>query len=46
MYLVQPRIPPRELFDSLFIVCLIAGIITGIIFGFKLYNSIVSSLNT
>ena len=45
MYKVQSKVrtPPSEVFDGLFTVCLAVGLIAGVIFGFKLYNSIVSA---
>jgi len=42
MYEVQVRTPPSEVFDGLFLACIVVGLIAGIVFGFRLYNSIVS----
>ena len=43
MYQEQIRSPPNEVLDGLFAACIVVGLIAGIIFGFRLYNSIISS---
>jgi len=43
MYQAQVQRPPNEVFEGLFVACLVVGLIAGIIFGFRLYNSIVSA---
>jgi len=43
MYQAKVRVPPTEVFESLFVACIVVGLIAGIILGFKLYNSIVSA---
>jgi hypothetical protein len=42
MYQTQVRTPSKEVFDGLLLACLAVGLIAGVIFGFRLYNSIVS----
>ena len=42
MYEVRTREPPKEVFDGLFAVCIVVGLIAGIFFGFRLYNSLIS----
>ena len=44
MQAIQKKVqnPPSEVFDGLLIGCLAVGLLSGIVFGFKLYNSILS----
>lgn len=43
MYKAKVQAVPSEVFEGLFVACLAVGLIAGIVFGFRLYNSIVST---
>jgi hypothetical protein len=42
MYQAQVRTPPKEVLDGLLAACLIVGLFAGVVFGVRLYNSIVT----
>lgn len=42
MYQAQVRTPPKDVLDGLLAACLIVGLFAGVVFGVRLYNSIVS----
>ncbi|MDH5267235.1 MAG: hypothetical protein OEW62_06105 [Candidatus Bathyarchaeota archaeon] len=42
MYGTRTKTPPREVFEGLFVACIILGVLAGIVYGFRLYNNIVS----
>jgi hypothetical protein len=41
-YKAQVRTPPKEILDGLLVACLVVGLLAGIAFGYRLYNSIVT----
>jgi len=43
MYKTQVQTPPKELLDGLLAACLVVGLLAGIVFGIRLYNSIVAT---